>query len=122
MSKSRGTRCQGASSGLLTEPVTRSARVAAAPIRYLLGRAHLLPKGGIPRPTRVSAFVTVSWAWTNQSQGNISWTFVNSDPNNSHAVVLFRNNYIFGGAFWPVYLGPDDTVSHMLDRSSRSRH
>ena len=81
------------------------------------GRAHLLPKGGIPRPTRVSAFVTVSWAWTNQSQGNISWTFVNSDPNNSHAVVLFRNNYIFGGAFWPVYLGPDDTVSHMLDGS-----
>src|SRR5215472_11846036 len=79
------------------------------------GRAHLLPKGGIPRAPRVSTFVTVSWAWTDQANGNISWTFVNGDLNNSHAVVLYRNNYIFGGAFWPVYLGPDDTVSHMLD-------
>ena len=81
------------------------------------GRAHLLPKGGIPTAPRVSTFVTVSWAWTDQANGNISWTFVNGDPNNSHAVVLYRNNYIFGGAFWPVYLGPDDTVSHMLDGS-----
>ena len=79
------------------------------------GRAGLLPKGGIPRVPQISTFVTVSWAWTDQSKGNISWTFVNADPNNSHAVVLYRNNYIFGGAFWPVYLGPDDTVSHMLD-------
>ncbi|MGP0071106.1 MAG: hypothetical protein ACLPWF_04135 [Bryobacteraceae bacterium] len=62
----------------------------------------------------------MSWAWTDQSQGNISWTFVNSDPTNSHAVVLYRGatgvgSYIFGGAFWPIYLGPDDSVSHMLD-------
>ena len=78
-------------------------------------RAHILPKGGPARPPLISQFVTVSWAWTDQANGNISWTFVNSDTNNSHAVVLYRNNYIFGGAFWPVYLGPDDTVSHMLD-------
>src|SRR5208282_3659222 len=78
-------------------------------------RAHILPKGGPARPPLISQFVTVSWAWTDQANGNISWTFVNSDTQNSHAVVLYRNNYIFGGAFWPIYLGPDDTVSHMLD-------
>ncbi|MGA8875874.1 MAG: hypothetical protein WB555_10085 [Candidatus Korobacteraceae bacterium] len=79
------------------------------------GRAHILPQGGVPLAPQISQYVTVSWNWTNQAQGNISWTFVNSDQNNSHAVVLYRNNYIFGGAFWPVYLGPDDTVSQMLD-------
>ncbi len=78
------------------------------------------------RPVRVAApqiskYVTVSWAWTNQSNGDISWTFTNSDPTNSHAVVLYRGatgvaEYIFGGAFWPVYVGPSD-ISHMLDGS-----
>jgi len=79
------------------------------------GRAHMLPKAGVPLAPQISQYVTVSWAWTNQGAGDISWTFVNSDPTNSHAVVLYRNNYIFGGAFWPIYLGPDDSVSHMLD-------
>ena len=55
-------------------------------------RARILPKGGPARPPLISQFVTVSWAWTDQSQGNISWTFVNSDPKNSHAVVLYRNS------------------------------
>ncbi len=68
-------------------------------------------------PPQISQFVTVSWQWTNQSNGDISWTFVNSDQSNSHSVVLYRNGYIFGGAFWPVYLGPDDPASHMLDGS-----
>ena len=73
-----------------------------------------------PTPPRISSFVTVSWAWTDQAAGNISWTFVNSDPHNSHAVVLYRGatgvgDYIFGGAFWPIYLGPDNPASHMLD-------
>lgn len=78
-------------------------------------RAHMLPKAGVPGPPLISQFVTVSWVWTNQAKGNISWTFVNSDKNSSHAVVLYRNSYIFGGAFWPIYLGPDNPVSHMLD-------
>ena len=79
------------------------------------GRAHIIPKGGAPGAPRISQFVTVSWTWTDQAAGIYSWKFVNSDQNNSHAVVLYRNNYIFGGAFWPIYLGPDDSVSHMLD-------
>jgi hypothetical protein len=78
------------------------------------GRAMMPPKGGAPIAPHISSSVTVSWAWTDQSKGNISWTFVNSDTSNAHTVVLYRNNYIFGGAFWPIYLGPD-AQSHMLD-------
>ncbi len=54
--------------------------------------------------------MTVTWAWNGSpSGGNITWTFVNSDTTNSHAVVLYRGGaetptYIFGGAFWPIYL------------------
>ena len=73
----------------------------------ILHRGH--PDIGPVAPPQISQSVTVSWAWTNQSQGNISWTFVNSDKSNSHSVVLYRGansvpSYIFGGAFWPVYL------------------
>src|SRR5579863_5120263 len=78
------------------------------------GRAHLLPKGRFVSPPQISQFVTCT-SNSPDSSGNITWTFVNSDQSNSHAVVLYRNNYIFGGAFWPIYLGPDDSVSHMLD-------
>jgi hypothetical protein len=92
---------------------------AAVPIFHpVIHRGH--PDIGPASPPEISKFVTVSWSWTNQANGNISWTFVNSDQTNSHAVVLYRGatgvpDYIFGGAFWPVYLGPDDPVSHMLD-------
>lgn len=84
----------------------------------VLHRGH--PDIGPAKPPQISQFVTVSWSWTDQANGNISWTFINSDTVNSHAVVLYRGansvpEYIFGGAFWPIYLGPDDTVSHMLD-------
>lgn len=63
-----------------------------------------------PAPTpRISAYVTASWAWADITTGLITWTFTNSDPNNSHAVVLYRGGaetptYIFGGAYWPIYL------------------
>jgi hypothetical protein len=77
------------------------------------GRAQLF-LGRVPSPHLIPQYVTASWAWTNQSAGEISWTFVNSDPYESHTVVLYRNGYIFGGAFWPIYLGPNSDHS-MLD-------
>lgn len=77
------------------------------------------PDLGPATPPQISADVTVTWAWTDQATGQISWTFVNADKNNSHAVVLYRgatnvSDYIFGGAFWPIYLGPSG-LSHILD-------
>ncbi len=89
------------------------------------GYTELLPRAVAPQ---ISKYVTVTWQWTDQSNGDINWIFTNNDPSNSHAVVLYRGatsdsggggvgSYIFGGAFWPIYLGPDDSVSHMLDGS-----
>lgn len=77
------------------------------------------PDLGPAPPPQISQYVTATWAWTDQSSGNISWTFVNSDTHNSHSVVLYRgatgvSEYIFGGAFWPIYLGPSN-ISHILD-------
>lgn len=99
-----------------TKPAVPKSGVIGHPVIHR-GHAPVLPP---PAPPQISKYVKVSWAWTDQSTGNISWTFVNSDPVNSHAVVLYRGatgvpNYLFGGAFWPIYLGPDDSVSHMLD-------
>ncbi len=83
----------------------------------IVHRGH--PDVGPVTPPQVSQYVTVSWAWVNESQGSITWTFVNSDQSNSHAVVLYRGGaetptYIFGGAFWPVYLSAGYGFS-MLD-------
>ena len=76
------------------------------------------PKIGPATPPQISSYVTVSWAWVDQKNGLLTWTFVNSDNTNSHAVVLYRGiggAYIFGGAFWPIYLGPDNRASSWLD-------
>ena len=73
-----------------------------------------------PRVPSISQYVTATWAWQgNPNTGLITWTFVNSDQNNNHIIVLYRGGaetptYIFGGAFWPVYLNGGFGTS-MLD-------
>ena len=94
--------------------VIPNAGVVSHPVIH---RGH--PDLGPAAPPQISKYVTVSWAWTDQSKGNISWTFVNSDPTNSHSVVLYRGatgvgSYIFGGAFWPIYIAAGYGFS-MLD-------
>ncbi len=64
--------------------------------------------GGIIRPDVVSKhvvpnIVNVTWAWNNESQGLVQWTFSNTSPE-QQSVILLRNNYYFGNAFWPVYV------------------
>jgi hypothetical protein len=46
--------------------------------------------------------VTATWAWTDQTNGLITWTFTNNTPNQV-SFILLRNNYYFGNAFFPVY-------------------
>jgi hypothetical protein len=46
--------------------------------------------------------IKVTWAWSDQSQGLVQWTFENTGPAQATCVLL-RNGYYFGGAFWPVY-------------------
>lgn len=53
------------------------------------------------KPKAVNA-VEVSWQWSNEAQGLITWTFKNtSDQKVSFA--LLRSGYYFGNAFYPVY-------------------
>jgi len=46
--------------------------------------------------------VEVTWSWTNESEGTINWQFYN--PTSSQlTVLLLRNGYYFGNAYWPIY-------------------
>ncbi len=44
----------------------------------------------------------VSWAWQNQSNGTVTWTFTNNSRQQESAILL-RNNYYFGDAFYEIY-------------------
>jgi hypothetical protein len=67
-------------------------------------KAKLSPQKVVNRQrlTHLSNFVSVSWGWYDQSNGVVQWSFINMDSA-QHSVVLLRNGYYFGGAFWPVY-------------------
>ena len=68
-----------------------------------------MPKiaGGLLRPKIVteafsSSEMQVSWKWYNEAQGLVEWTFTN--PTDAiHTVILFRNGYFFGNAYYPIY-------------------
>ncbi len=50
-----------------------------------------------------STNVYVNWKWFNPSQGLVTWSFFN-DSTMKETVVLFRNGYYFGNAYWPIYV------------------
>ena len=56
--------------------------------------------------------MVVSWSWQSESQGVVTWKFVNT-ANEKLAVVLNRgardqiSSYCFGGAFFAAYIVPD---------------
>jgi len=58
--------------------------------------------GLIPKKT-VNGNVSVSWEWYNKPQGLVKWNFVNNG-NAVQSGILFRNDYPFGNAFWPIYV------------------
>lgn len=64
-------------------------------------------RGGLifPKPGVLSQSpnVNISWSWYNEGQGLVQWTFTNNSSNQV-SVILLRNGYYFGNAFWPVYL------------------
>jgi len=86
-------------------PSLQSPAQSPSPVRKNVVHRGKPTLGPAPTP-QISAYVTASWAWVNEAEGSITWTFTNSDPDNSHAVVLYRGGaetptYIFGGAFLP---------------------
>jgi len=52
--------------------------------------------------TNASRSVEVAWGWYDKKRGVIVWAFRNSDSR-EHQVILFRNSYYFGDAYWSVY-------------------
>jgi hypothetical protein len=59
------------------------------------------------RYTHVASNVSVNWSWYSEKQGLVQWSFRNGDTK-VHSVILLRNSYYFGGAFWPVYYANSD--------------
>ncbi len=51
----------------------------------------------------ISKDVTVTWSWYDETQGIVSWNFKNNSSQQK-SVILFRNGYYFGNAFWCVYV------------------
>lgn len=49
-----------------------------------------------------SGLVEAGWAWYERDRGVVAWGFRNLDST-QHSVVLLRNSYYFGDAYWPVY-------------------
>jgi hypothetical protein len=68
-------------------------------------RRHLPPlAGGAGGGVATGApNVIVDWVWWNQNEGQVLWTFVNTSAQQC-SVILFRDGYYFGGAFWPLYI------------------
>jgi len=50
-----------------------------------------------------SISVTVNWSWYSKRDGIVTWTFTNKSYLQS-TVILFRNGYYFGNAYFPIYL------------------
>jgi len=51
--------------------------------------------------------VNVEWSWYDKPEGTIKWTFANN-TDTQKSVVLLRNSYYFGNAFWPIYDANDE--------------
>lgn len=50
-----------------------------------------------------SVSLNVSWSWYSKKDGIVIWTFTNRSFLQS-TVILFRNGYYFGNAYFPIYL------------------
>ncbi|MEM0155831.1 MAG: hypothetical protein QW597_04425 [Thermoplasmataceae archaeon] len=94
----------------------------ARPVLPTRGERHLVTPDAIRevrfRYTHVASNVSLNWSWYNEKQGLVQWSFHNMDTR-VHSVILLRNLYYFGGAFWPVYYansnGRGDSASNPAD-------
>lgn len=71
-------------------------RVPSEPTREILFSPETIAK-------KISADVSATWSWYDETQGLVEWTFANN-AKEQKTVILLRNGYFFGGAFWPVYV------------------
>jgi len=62
--------------------------------------------------------VSVDWKWFDKSNGIVSWNFKNNSYYQT-SVILFRNGYYFGNAYWcfkpdEILLGDNKTISEYM--------
>ena len=67
-----------------------------------------------------SGSVEAGWAWYEKSQGVVAWAFRNSDSSR-HSVILLRNSYYFGDAYWSIYSSNPGFQTSFLDGSATPR-
>lgn len=65
--------------------------------------------GGLIKPdvvslSKIESQISVNWTWNNPDKGIVQWTFTNGGTGRQ-SVILLRNGYYFGNAFWPIYVG-----------------
>jgi len=61
--------------------------------------------------------VNISWKWYNEQEGLVEWTFQNQSSNQV-SVILLRNGYYFGNAFWctkpdEILLGDNKAINQI---------
>jgi hypothetical protein len=64
--------------------------------------------------TNPSGTVAAIWGWYDRRQGVVVWGFRNSDSL-QHQVILYRNSYYFGDAFWSIYSANQTFRTSFLD-------
>ncbi len=52
---------------------------------------------------KFSIGVDIGWSWYDKNKGIVSWNFQNNSQLQS-SVILFRNGYYFGNAYFPIYV------------------
>ncbi len=52
--------------------------------------------------------VEIGWNWYDEQTGTVSWNFRNNG-NQTKTVILFRNSYYFGNAYWCIYVNNEMT-------------
>jgi hypothetical protein len=52
----------------------------------------------------ISTSITANWNWYNKTQGVVSWNLKNNSAYQETAV-LYRSGYMFGNAYFPIYIG-----------------
>jgi hypothetical protein len=78
-------------------------RSLAALQQPLAGTTGSAVPPGLEQSSLASPNVWVEWQWHNQSKGVVKWVFGNPSSQ-QRSMILFRNGYYYGDAFWPIYI------------------
>jgi hypothetical protein len=67
-----------------------------------------------------SGSLEAGWAWYEKSQGVVAWAFRNADSSR-HSMILLRNSYYLGDAYWSIYSSNPGFRTSFLNGSAPPR-